>query len=169
LDVSLAAIRKEFKDRQDRIDVPEDRKFTGLDAYQKAIDSGVDLVLICSPPGFHPLQFEAAVKAGSALPHNIRTIVNGLSGDELLLREPDPALRFHMEEKILDSLYYSDVPDYAELANAAQKIAGMFPNTSMARAPHTAIPRKKTNTYIMTKATTPITRPTIPAPTRPRT
>ena len=41
-----------------------DRKFTGLDAFQKAIDSGVDMVLLCTPPGFRPMQFEAAVKAG---------------------------------------------------------------------------------------------------------
>jgi myo-inositol 2-dehydrogenase / D-chiro-inositol 1-dehydrogenase len=64
LDSSLATIEKECKDRKDRVDVPEDRKFTGLDSYQKAIESGVDLVLLCSPPGFRPWHFEAAVKAG---------------------------------------------------------------------------------------------------------
>ncbi|MEN6458276.1 MAG: Gfo/Idh/MocA family oxidoreductase [Thermoguttaceae bacterium] len=58
---SLKAIRKECSDRAD---VPEDRQFTGLDAYQKAIDSGADLVLLCTPPGFRPAHFEAAVKAG---------------------------------------------------------------------------------------------------------
>jgi predicted dehydrogenase len=61
LEGSLAAIQKECKDR---VDVPEDRKFTGLDGYQKAIDCDVDLVLLCTPPGFRPMQFEAAVKAG---------------------------------------------------------------------------------------------------------
>jgi predicted dehydrogenase len=61
LDASLRGIESQCKDK---VDVPEDRKFVGLDAYSKAIDCGVDLVLICSPPGFHPLQFEAAVKAG---------------------------------------------------------------------------------------------------------
>lgn len=64
LDSALEAIRKECKDRLDRVDVPEDRRFTGLDAYQKVIDSDVDLVLLCTPPGFRPAQFEAAVKAG---------------------------------------------------------------------------------------------------------
>ncbi len=44
--------------------MPEDRKFVGLDAYQKAIDSGIDLVILATPPGFRPMQFEAAVKAG---------------------------------------------------------------------------------------------------------
>ena len=48
----------------DRVDVPEDRRFAGLDAYRQAIDCGVDMVLLCTPPGFRPQQFEAAVKAG---------------------------------------------------------------------------------------------------------
>ena len=61
LEGSLAAISKECKDR---VDVPPERRFTGLDAYQKAIQSGVDLVLFCTPPGFRPAHFEAAVKAG---------------------------------------------------------------------------------------------------------
>ena len=63
LDGCLAAVQSNVKDKT-KIDVPEDRKFVGLDAYQKAIDAGVDMVLICTPPGFRPSQFEAAVKAG---------------------------------------------------------------------------------------------------------
>ena len=46
------------------MDVPEERKFVGLDAYQKAIDCDVDMVLLCTPPGFRPAQFQAAVEAG---------------------------------------------------------------------------------------------------------
>ena len=38
--------------------------FTDLDAYQKAIACDMDMVLLCTPPGFRPMQFEAAVKAG---------------------------------------------------------------------------------------------------------
>lgn len=48
----------------DSVDVPDERRFVGLDAYQKAIDCDVDLVLLCTPPGFRPVQFEAAVNAG---------------------------------------------------------------------------------------------------------
>ncbi len=48
----------------DRIDVPENRQFTGLDAYQKVIASGVDVVLLTTPPGFRPLHLRAAVDAG---------------------------------------------------------------------------------------------------------
>jgi predicted dehydrogenase len=36
----------------------------GFDAYKQAIDSGADLVILATPPGFRPMQFEAAVQAG---------------------------------------------------------------------------------------------------------
>ncbi|MCR4411169.1 MAG: Gfo/Idh/MocA family oxidoreductase, partial [Thermoguttaceae bacterium] len=61
LDNSLRAIAKQCPGR---VDVPEERRFTGLDGYLKAIEAGVDMVLLCGPPGFRPAQFEAAVKAG---------------------------------------------------------------------------------------------------------
>ena len=48
----------------DRIDVPEARRFTGLDSYQKVLESGVDVVLLTTPPGFRPLHLRAAVEAG---------------------------------------------------------------------------------------------------------
>ncbi|MCL5098458.1 MAG: Gfo/Idh/MocA family oxidoreductase, partial [Candidatus Omnitrophica bacterium] len=47
-----------------KADLPPDRIFVGLDAYQKAIDCGVDMVIIAGPPGFRPQHYEAAVKAG---------------------------------------------------------------------------------------------------------
>jgi predicted dehydrogenase len=48
----------------DRIDVPEARRFTGLDSYQKVLESGVDVVLLTTPPGFRPMHLRAAVEAG---------------------------------------------------------------------------------------------------------
>ncbi len=48
----------------EKIDVPEERKFVGLDAYQKVIDSGVDVVVLTTSPGFRPLHIQAAVAAG---------------------------------------------------------------------------------------------------------
>jgi predicted dehydrogenase len=47
-----------------KVDVPPSRRFVGLDAYEKAIASGPDVVLLCTPPGFRPAQFAAAVNAG---------------------------------------------------------------------------------------------------------
>jgi myo-inositol 2-dehydrogenase / D-chiro-inositol 1-dehydrogenase len=48
----------------ERIDVPKERQFVGLDAYRKAIDSGVDVVLLAEPPGYRPQHFEYAIAAG---------------------------------------------------------------------------------------------------------
>jgi len=47
-----------------RLEVPAERQFVGLDAYQELIDSGVDLVLIATPPGFRPQHLRAAAVAG---------------------------------------------------------------------------------------------------------
>ena len=47
-----------------KVEVPESRQFSGLDAYQKVIDSGVDVVILTTPPGFRPQHLRAAVEAG---------------------------------------------------------------------------------------------------------
>ena len=44
--------------------VADEKCFTGFDAYQKVIDSGVDLVILATPPGFRPAHLAAAVAAG---------------------------------------------------------------------------------------------------------
>jgi predicted dehydrogenase len=48
----------------DRVRVTPETTFVGLDAYQKVIDSGVDVVLLAAPPGFRPQHLKAAVAAG---------------------------------------------------------------------------------------------------------
>lgn len=48
---------------KDKIDVPEERKFVGFDAYSKAI-ALADVVILTTPPGFRPIHFEEAVKQG---------------------------------------------------------------------------------------------------------
>ncbi len=49
-----------------QINVPKDRQFLGLDAYQKAIDclDGSGVVILATPPGFRPLHLEYAVAKG---------------------------------------------------------------------------------------------------------
>jgi predicted dehydrogenase len=47
-----------------RVKVAEEHQFVGLDAYQKVIDSGVDVVLLATPPAIRPLHLAAAVRAG---------------------------------------------------------------------------------------------------------
>jgi predicted dehydrogenase len=57
----VASMSKRFKDK---VDVSPDHVFSGLDAYKKAIDTDCDLVVIATPPGFRPQQFEYAVAKG---------------------------------------------------------------------------------------------------------
>lgn len=64
LNASRETLRKEFEKDPQRIKVADERMFTGLDAYQKVIASGVDVVLLAAPGGFRPLHLRAAVDAG---------------------------------------------------------------------------------------------------------
>jgi myo-inositol 2-dehydrogenase / D-chiro-inositol 1-dehydrogenase len=74
--VKIVAMADTFQDRMDsalnmlrgkfgeRVDVPAERQFTGLDAYQQALACDVQLVVLATPPGFRPAQYAAAIQAG---------------------------------------------------------------------------------------------------------
>jgi myo-inositol 2-dehydrogenase/D-chiro-inositol 1-dehydrogenase len=74
--VILTAMADVFQDRlgqsydillksvPDKVKVPKENRFVGFDAYQRLIDSGVDVVLLTTPPAFRPEQLTAAVNAG---------------------------------------------------------------------------------------------------------
>lgn len=61
LDVSHNALKKAA---EEKIQVTPENKFTGFDAYKKVLESGVDLVILATPPGFRPMHLRAAVDAG---------------------------------------------------------------------------------------------------------
>src|SRR4051812_33659422 len=61
LENSLKALQRE---NPDKVNVVPEKKFIGLDAYQKLLNSGVDVVLLATPPGFRPTHLRAAVEAG---------------------------------------------------------------------------------------------------------
>ena len=73
--VKLVAVADVHKDRMDgslkelgrkhqpKVEVPEDHKFVGFDAYKQAI-ALADVVILATPPGFRPMQFEEAVRQG---------------------------------------------------------------------------------------------------------
>jgi myo-inositol 2-dehydrogenase / D-chiro-inositol 1-dehydrogenase len=44
-------------------EIADENCFVGFDAYQKVIDSGVDVVILATPPSFRPEHFAAAVDA----------------------------------------------------------------------------------------------------------
>lgn len=55
---------KHLEPLKEKAAVPQERQFVGLDAYQKVLDSGVDVVLLAGPPIFRPKHLRAAVEAG---------------------------------------------------------------------------------------------------------
>ena len=61
VDQSLERLRRAAGEK---VKVESANKFLGLDGYQKVIDSGVDVVLLATPPGFRPLHLKYAVEAG---------------------------------------------------------------------------------------------------------
>jgi len=63
LDDSFEALNKAFTEEDDKINVPEEHKFVGFEAYKKAIPLA-DVVILATPPGFRPYQFEEAVSEG---------------------------------------------------------------------------------------------------------
>jgi len=47
-----------------KIELPPEKKFVGFDAYKQVIDSGVDVVLLASPPHFRPAHLKYAIEKG---------------------------------------------------------------------------------------------------------
>jgi myo-inositol 2-dehydrogenase / D-chiro-inositol 1-dehydrogenase len=64
LEKCYSGLKKGTAEHPERLAVDDDHKFVGLDAYKQVLASGIDLVILATPPGFRPLHFEAAVKAG---------------------------------------------------------------------------------------------------------
>ncbi|MBD1421341.1 Gfo/Idh/MocA family protein [Sphingobacterium chuzhouense] len=60
LEKTYQTIKEKFGDK---VDVPDSRKYVGFDGYKAAIKDA-DVVLLTTPPGFRPIHFEEAVKAG---------------------------------------------------------------------------------------------------------
>jgi predicted dehydrogenase len=63
-DRAHSSLNRLKQDYPEQVHVAPERVFIGLDAYQKALDSGIDFILLATPPGFRPLHYAAAVKAG---------------------------------------------------------------------------------------------------------
>jgi myo-inositol 2-dehydrogenase / D-chiro-inositol 1-dehydrogenase len=57
-------VLKTDKETGTRVQVDAEHQFTGLDAFQQVINSGVDVVLLATPPGFRPQHLRAAIEAG---------------------------------------------------------------------------------------------------------
>jgi predicted dehydrogenase len=72
--VTIIALGDVFQDKVDEladklkkeknIDIPSDKRFVGLDAYKQVIDSGIDVLIDCTPPFFRAEHFKYAVEKG---------------------------------------------------------------------------------------------------------
>ena len=70
--VTIIALGDVFEDRvngladklknEKNIDIPNNMRFVGLDAYKEVVDSGVDVVIDCTPPFFRSSHLEYAVE-----------------------------------------------------------------------------------------------------------
>ena len=58
----MATCRKTLQ--ENGVTIADDHCFIGFDAYQKVINSGIDLVLLCTPPVFRPIHFDYVVEKG---------------------------------------------------------------------------------------------------------
>lgn len=63
MEISLKALQGE-PDLATKLEVAPETQFIGFDAYKKVIDSGVDVVLLTSPPCFRPAHLKYAVEKG---------------------------------------------------------------------------------------------------------
>ena len=60
----LARMATEDSSLKDKIKVDDRHAFTGFDAYQKVLESKIDLVLLATPPAFRARHLAAAIEAG---------------------------------------------------------------------------------------------------------
>jgi predicted dehydrogenase len=74
--LQLTALADAFPDRMEhcknivskqvgkKYQVTDENCFTGFDAYKELLATDVDVVLLCTPPHFRPMQLRAAIEAG---------------------------------------------------------------------------------------------------------
>lgn len=80
----LKESREKLKNLGAAFAVTDDMCFTGFDAFQKVLQTGVDVVLLTAPPAFRPAHLRAAIDAGKHVfaekpvavdPKGIRSII----------------------------------------------------------------------------------------------
>ena len=64
MDSSLKALQDALGENADRLQVDEDHRFLGFDAFEKLLATDVDVVLLATPPHFRPQHLAAAIAAG---------------------------------------------------------------------------------------------------------
>jgi myo-inositol 2-dehydrogenase/D-chiro-inositol 1-dehydrogenase len=127
----LVAMADVFKDKLDdtyetllkvskiknAIKVPDNQKFVGFDAYQKAI-ACADVVLLVTPPAFRPSHFQAAVKAGKHV-FMEKPLASDAPGIRQVLETGKEATRKNL--KVVVGLQHRYDPHYQEMVKQIQQ------------------------------------------------
>ena len=127
--VQLVAIGELFKDRleggianmkqkapqqfEKKFKVDPEHMFLGFDAYKKVLATDIDIIMICTPPAYHPMHFIAAVEARKHIfcekpfgtdPVNVRKLMDAArKAGELKLVVVSGAQR-HSHKQYLDTI-----------------------------------------------------------------
>ncbi|MEX2176020.1 MAG: Gfo/Idh/MocA family oxidoreductase, partial [Pirellulaceae bacterium] len=59
-----ASLRGITSQNPDKVAVPKEQQFVGMNAYQEIMQTDCDMIFLATPPGFRPLHFAAAIAAG---------------------------------------------------------------------------------------------------------
>lgn len=97
--------------------VPDNQKFIGCDAYEKAI-ACADVVLIVTPAAFRPSHFQAAVKAGKHV-FMEKPLASDAPGIRQVLETGKEATRKNL--KVVVGLQHRYDPHYQEMVNKIQQ------------------------------------------------
>ena len=136
--VRLVAVADAFRDRLDgclaevsqnvpeeRIDVPEERKFVGFDAYEKAMAEDVDVVVLTTPPGFRPMHFEHAIAKGKHVFMEKPVAVDG-PGIRKVLAAGEEAKRKNLKVGVGLQRHHSAATANGSLCQAASRPGPFF-------------------------------------------
>lgn len=83
---SLDTLKQNFADKPELIDVPEDRRFIGFDAYKQAMDAlrPGDVVIFASPLAFRWVHFQYAIDKGLHVFMEKPLVADGPTGKRML-------------------------------------------------------------------------------------
>jgi myo-inositol 2-dehydrogenase/D-chiro-inositol 1-dehydrogenase len=117
LDSSYSSLSQKYAGSKDRINVKEKHKFTGFDAYKKAIDLA-DVVILATPPGFRPLHFEYAVNAGKHI-FMEKPVATDVAGIKRVLKAAELAKQKQLNVVVGLQRHYQN--NYREIARRVEQ------------------------------------------------
>jgi predicted dehydrogenase len=109
---------EQLRKAKEDLGVPEDKCFSGFDAYLKALDlPGVNYAILATPPGFRPHHFKACVEAGKNIFMEKPVAVDGL-GIRIVYAAADKAKEKNL--KVAAGTQRRHRPSYMEVVKRVQ-------------------------------------------------